>query len=104
LGIQPILVGREVTKMHEEWQFASADQLARHFADPHGEFVVVVPALDPTVSPAEKPDDADVFALFGQITEKNALGRREAVRQVAETLKLPTKYVYEAIERAKNIG
>ena len=103
-GIQPIVVGREVTKMHEEWQFAPAERLAKHFTDSHGEFVIVIPPADPTTSQIEAPADADILALFGQITEMGCGRRREAVRQVAETLKLPTKYVYEAIERAKKIG
>lgn len=104
LGEQPILIGREITKMHEEWRFDSPTTLAAHFTDPHGEFVVVIPAADPAATLSELPADAEVYRIFGQLTNNTEMSRRDAVRQVADTLKLPAKYVYEAIERAKNVG
>ena len=104
LGEQPITAGREVTKLHEEWITGTTGQLSKHFAEPTGEFVFVIPALTGEETLAEPPEDKAIYALFGQLTENAAVSRRDAVRQVAETLRLAPKYVYDAIERAKNIG
>jgi 16S rRNA (cytidine1402-2'-O)-methyltransferase len=115
LGNQPIIIGREVTKIHEEWKEGSASELADHFKHPQGEFVVVIPATrsgdapqrrrTPSAGdPAPTPSDTDVLGLFGQLTERNVFGRREAIREVAHTLGLSSKAVYDAIERAKKLG
>ena len=50
LGERPIMVARELTKLHEEWVEGPAEKLAEHFAAPQGEFVVLVPPLDPQSS------------------------------------------------------
>ena len=115
LGNQPIIIGREVTKIHEEWKEGSASELADYFKHPQGEFVVVIPAarsgdahrgsLTPsTEASASRPSDTDVLVLFGQLTEREAFGRREAIREVARTLSISSKAVYDAIERAKKLG
>ncbi len=102
LGERPILVGRELTKLHEEWREGSAMTLARHFQSPQGEFVVIVPPRAGEERAGEAPTDDVVYALFGQIANNAALDRRSAVREVAERLEMTPKAVYEAIERAKN--
>jgi 16S rRNA (cytidine1402-2'-O)-methyltransferase len=104
LGEQPILGGREVTKLHEEWMSGSAKVLTERFAEPTGEFVFVIPASEGNHSERVPPDDAEICRRFGQITENAALSRRDAVKQVAESLGLAPKYVYDAIERAKRFG
>jgi 16S rRNA (cytidine1402-2'-O)-methyltransferase len=104
LGEQPILAGREVTKMHEEWISGPASTLLAHFVDPTGEFVFVIPARESAELLVEPPEDEVIFAMFGRITENKPVTRRDAVRQVAESFGLAPKYVYEAIERAKNVG
>jgi 16S rRNA C1402 (ribose-2'-O) methylase RsmI len=93
-----------VTKIHEEWRTGNANELLAIFSDPQGEFVLIIPARTGDSVPSEPPQDSEIYRLFGQITETTALGRREAVRQVAETLNLAPKYVYDAIERAKISG
>lgn len=104
LGEQPITVGREVTKMHEEWITGTSAELIEHFVEPTGEFVFVIPAKDNAQEASEIPEDQTIYSMFGQITENETVSRRDAVKQVAETLRLAPKYVYDAIERAKNVG
>jgi 16S rRNA (cytidine1402-2'-O)-methyltransferase len=104
LGNRPIIAGREVTKLHEEWKSGSATELASHFVEPTGEFVFVIPARELTEEPADVPEDDEIYAIFGRLTENTAVSRREAVKQVAKSLGLAPKYVYAAIERVKNIG
>jgi 16S rRNA (cytidine1402-2'-O)-methyltransferase len=102
LGERPIYIGRELTKLHEEWREGLAQALVRHFRDPQGEFVIVIPPRPDAGTPSERPPDDVVYALFGQIAKNNAVDRRAAVREVAERLEMTPKAVYEAIERAKN--
>lgn len=104
LGEQPIIGGREVTKLHEEWVSGTAKELAERFAEPTGEFVFVIPAQEYGNKGQILPDDEEIYRRFGQIAEKTAVSRRDAVKQVAESLGLAPKYVYDAIERAKNMG
>jgi 16S rRNA (cytidine1402-2'-O)-methyltransferase len=115
LGNQPIVVGREVTKIHEEWKRGSASELAGYFKSPQGEFVFVIPAagsgraggrVRPCTGDQEPPipDDSHIAALFGQLTNNKLFGRREAIREVARTLGMSSKAVYDAIERAKQLG
>lgn len=104
LGKCPILAGREVTKIHEEWIAGSIEQLTAHFSEPTGEFVFVIPAQEESQRTAELPEDTEIYALFGQITETGTPNRRDAVRKVADRLGIAPKYVYDAIERAKLFG
>jgi 16S rRNA (cytidine1402-2'-O)-methyltransferase len=104
LGNRPIIVGREVTKIHEEWRVGTPQVLLSYYKEPQGEFVFVIPADQASVATVETPSDQDVLQLFGLMTNINSLGRREVVREVAESLGMSTKAVYDAIERAKLSG
>ena len=100
---RPILIARELTKVHEEWLQGTASHLADSLSAPQGEFVVLIPPVplqddSPTVS------DRDVYVLFGQITKEGGAGRRDAVREIAARLSMSPNAVYEAIERAKILG
>jgi 16S rRNA (cytidine1402-2'-O)-methyltransferase len=101
LGSRPILIARELTKVHEEWAEGPADQLASHFSHPQGEFVVLVPPLKADTELAPVATDTDVYSLFGQLTNIEALGRREAISEIAERLSMSKNAVYDAIERAR---
>ncbi len=74
-----LVVGRELTKLHEEiWRGSAAGALA-HFQEPRGEFAfLIVPAAAP---PPSWPDDAVRAAL---VAERAAgRGRRDAAVAVA---------------------
>ena len=101
---RPILVARELTKLHEEWAEGPAGTLAEHFSNPQGEFVVLVPPLTVDDTTAPIVNDADAYLLFGQLTNNEGLGRREAIRRIAERLSMSPNAVYDAIERAKTSG
>ena len=101
LGERPIIIARELTKVHEEWIEGTAEKLAQHFIAPQGEFVVLIPPPQPQLNPLVPPSDQDVLQLFGQLTNENDLGRRQAVKEVAQRLAMTPNAVYDAIERAK---
>jgi 16S rRNA (cytidine1402-2'-O)-methyltransferase len=104
LGKQPILLGRELTKVHEEWQWAPSAELATALTKPQGEFVALIPPLGIIDAPARAPSDEEIRVIFGQLTNLKTLGRRAAIREVAIQAGLSPNAVYEALERCKNSG
>jgi 16S rRNA (cytidine1402-2'-O)-methyltransferase len=99
---RPIIIGRELTKIHEEFVRGTPEELSKRFESPQGEFTVMIPPLEPGDLVQEPASDEDVVDLFGQITEINATGtKREAARQVGERLGMTAKQVYDILERSK---
>jgi 16S rRNA (cytidine1402-2'-O)-methyltransferase len=99
---RPIMVARELTKIHEEVVWGTPGELSARFSDPYGEFTVVVPPIDSAEKVTIAVSDEEVVAVFGQITEDNAAASKRAVaRLVGERLGMTAKQVYEIIERNK---
>ena len=99
---RPIIVARELTKIHEEFVRGTPAELALRFAEPQGEFTVLIPPIAP--GDAVEPDisDEDVVLLFGQITDSGGFNtKREVAREVGERLGLSAKQVYGIMERRK---
>lgn len=105
LGIsvkRPIMLARELTKMHEEFVTGTPAELALRFESPHGEFTVMIPPEGPGDRIPEEISDDDVVDLFGQITETGEFHtKRDVARVVGERLGLTAKQVYEIVERNK---
>ncbi len=104
LGDRQICVGRELTKVHQEFVRGTARDLLGRL-DPRGEFTIVVgPAERVSVAP-QPVDDSTVADIFGRTQETMAsASRREVVAVVAKRLGRPTRDVYAAIERAKTVS
>jgi 16S rRNA (cytidine1402-2'-O)-methyltransferase len=101
---RPIIIGREITKLHEEFVRGTPKELLERFASPHGEFTVLIPPAEPSQIHAEVASDDDVMALFGQITEAGtATTKREVAREVGERLGMSAKQVYDIMERHKSV-
>jgi len=99
---RPIIVGRELTKLHEEFVTGTPAQLLERFESPQGEFTFMIPPGDPTLEPVVEVTDEQVVELFGQITESKTTGsKRETARETGERLGLTAKQVYDIIERNK---
>lgn len=99
---RPIIVGREITKLHEEFVQGTPEELSARFAESHGEFTIVVPpasALEKVTAPVS---DESVVALFGQLTKSGGFGsKRDVAREVGDQLKMTAKQVYDIVERNK---
>ena len=97
-----IMIGRELTKIHEEFVFGTPDELLARFEAPQGEFTLIIPPGSKDQSEALPATDEEISVLFGQLT-KNGVGesKRDTARLVAERLGLTTKVVYDALERVK---
>lgn len=92
LNDPPLAVCRELTKLHEEvWRGSASDALA-HFAEPRGEFTIVV---GPT-APADGEPAITVEAAREALMERRASGMRgrEAVAEVVAATGLPRRTVY----------
>ncbi|HEX5104505.1 MAG TPA: 16S rRNA (cytidine(1402)-2'-O)-methyltransferase [Pirellulaceae bacterium] len=99
---RPIIIARELTKIHEEFVRGTPGELAVRFSDPYGEFTVLVPPRDPAEKAANVVSDEDVVATFGQIAESNqAASKRAVAKRVGERLGMTAKQVYGIIERNK---
>ena len=99
---RPIIIGRELTKIHEEFVTGTAAELLAKFEAPQGEFTVLVPPADPTSEVVAEVTDDSVVELFGQITKLRQAGsKRDAARETGERLGLTASQVYEIIERNK---
>jgi 16S rRNA (cytidine1402-2'-O)-methyltransferase len=99
---RPIIVARELTKIHEEFVSGLPAELLARFEAPQGEFTIMIPPADPALEPVAEILDDQVIILFGQITELRQYGsKRDAARETGERLGLTAKQVYDIIERNK---
>lgn len=102
---RPIIVARELTKLHEEFVQGTPAELLAKFQEPQGEFTVLVPPADASEIETDRPSDAEVVIVFGQIAERGALGsKREVARAVGERLGMTAKEVYDIVERSKLVN
>lgn len=103
-GERPIVVGRELTKVHQEFIRGSAQVISERLVTPKGEFTVVVgPAIIHEI-PQSAISDEVLFDEFGYITNNGGVGRRSAIQEIAERHGLTAKNVYAAVERAKKLA
>jgi 16S rRNA (cytidine1402-2'-O)-methyltransferase len=99
---RPIIIGRELTKIHEEFVRGTPGELLERFESPQGEFTVMIPPPELGENSPEAVSDEQVMEMFGQITESGTVGsKRDAAREAGERLGLTAKQVYEIVERNK---
>ncbi|MFP5322069.1 MAG: 16S rRNA (cytidine(1402)-2'-O)-methyltransferase [Acidimicrobiia bacterium] len=90
-GGRAVAIGRELTKLHEEWFRGDLDGAAAWLAEePKGEFVIVLGGAEP---PAEASDDD----LRAALDEELAAGAttRDAVAAVVERFGVAKRRVYD---------
>jgi 16S rRNA (cytidine1402-2'-O)-methyltransferase len=96
-----LMVGRELTKLHEEIQVSSIDELRP--SDARGEFTILVefcqtPEMAAAIGP---PPAAVVVAEFGEITKNRAMTRRQAISLLSRKYGLHARELYAMVEAAK---
>ena len=104
LGNRPIMLGRELTKLHQEFIYGTAEQVVGHLTTPRGEFTVVVSPAIPVEDESYDLTDAAIAAEFERATGQARMTRRGAVAVVARKIKKTQRDVYAAVERAKKSG
>jgi 16S rRNA (cytidine1402-2'-O)-methyltransferase len=83
-----VVVGRELTKLHEELVRGPISLVLRSLTEARGEFTVIAEIGAPNVN-------------IGQTTEQINASRREALAMVAKSHGLSPNALYAALERAK---
>ncbi len=101
MGERPIILARELTKVHQEVIRGTAGAVREQLTSLRGEFTVVVgPRRSPTIT-MNSFADSTIADEFGRMTADGSLSRRQIVASVAKKLGQPVKAVYAAIERSK---
>jgi 16S rRNA (cytidine1402-2'-O)-methyltransferase len=104
LGERQIVVGRELTKRHQEFLRGSAEAVVDQLSEARGEITVVVGPLNTSdmLNDQELVGDAvaNAVVMFGQLTN-NGRSRRAALTEAARTFSVPARVVYAAVEEAK---
>ena len=102
IGECPIILCRELTKIHESLVRGPISEVLNADWEVIGEITVVVElGHKPDIGSPEPPSDASLLAEFGYITEQQRLPRRRAMGLLARRHNMPPNIVYDAIERAK---
>ena len=104
LGDRPIMIGRELTKVHQEFRRGTASQLLAGLGTPKGEFTLVVGPSIGTDKTPEMPADSEISKEFGEIAKSGGFDRRQVVSAMAKKYRKSTREIYSAIERAKVVG
>jgi 16S rRNA (cytidine1402-2'-O)-methyltransferase len=103
LGDRPLVVARELTKLHEELIRGTISSAIAHFEahEPRGEFTLIFqPPVADALEAAESLTDDEAWIEFGHLTQ-NGLSRREAVAALARRTQRPAREVYACVERGK---
>ena len=104
LGNRPVAIGRELTKTHEILVVRPINEWVNDPPVERGEFTIVIGPEDKRAGIALEPaSDATIAAFFGQLTENEVLGRREAIKEVASRFGLANRDVFAALERHKSL-
>jgi 16S rRNA (cytidine1402-2'-O)-methyltransferase len=101
LGDREIVLGRELTKLHEELVRGPISSVLGRLGVPRGEFTVVLAgASEDEATASAQADDSQLLTEFGFLTE-NGLSRRDALSELASRHRLRSREVFAAIDRAR---
>ena len=101
LGDRQVAVAREMTKVHEEVIRGTVTHVLGCLTNPRGELTVVVAPPPDEAHDSQPLSDGEILERFVQLTDSKDISRRGAVGAIARATGLPSKAVYDAIERAK---
>jgi 16S rRNA (cytidine1402-2'-O)-methyltransferase len=104
LGERPIVVARELTKVHQEFLRGTAESLAETVKQPRGEFTVVIGPSLIEQKPARPLAPSDLAAEFGRLTEHLGYQRRAAISDLARRYGRTSREIYSMLETAKVSG
>ena len=101
LGDRVTAIGRELTKVHENLVVRPISQQLADLSEERGEFTLVVAGAAAETEAAVAPEATEVASEFGRMTENAALGRREAIRALAQKYRISAREVFSLLEEAK---
>lgn len=95
-GDRPAVLGRELTKLHEEYLRGTLATLAEAADALRGELTLVVAGAPPTVAAVSMDDLVDRVRTL----QAEGLAPRAAAKQVAATADVSTRDLYDAVHRS----
>jgi 16S rRNA (cytidine1402-2'-O)-methyltransferase len=101
LGDRPIIIARELTKLHEEILHTTARNASQLTVNERGEFTIVIAPKVKSEGVSQHVDDARLRLHFDQLTNSNHLSRRQAIVATAREFGLSPNDVYGRLERLK---
>lgn len=109
VGDCDVVIGRELTKAHEELVRGPISSVLERLEAPKGEFTVVAdigqsPYIQGLKHAAKAPTDVQILNEFGETTNNCAFTRRHAIAEIASRHRMTPNAVYDAIERARKSG
>ncbi len=99
---RPIIICRELTKLHEQVIRTESANAASLPITERGEFTIVIGPNQARVQPGQAIEDKDIYSFFYHLTNNGGFERRPALTRTAHEFGLSTKAVYSVIERFKN--
>jgi 16S rRNA (cytidine1402-2'-O)-methyltransferase len=105
VGDIPVVIARELTKIHEELVRGPISRVLETIPKPQGEFTVVLDVghIPEHMSPKALTDE-DLAGEFGMLTNFGSLNRRQAIAAIARRHGKTANEVYEAVERVKRLA
>jgi len=105
VGDCPVVVCRELTKVHEELVRGPISTALEAHWEAKGEVTVVADlGLKPETRQQETIGDGDLYSELCQMTENKVSSRRKALNMLARKHRMTPNQVYEAVERAKKLA
>ena len=99
-----IAVGRELTKAHEELVIRPIYQLVEQFAEPKGEFTVLVPPRPVVEADAAPPPTAQLRSELGELTNNGVASRRQALKVLAGRHRMTVNELYRLLDEDPELG
>jgi 16S rRNA (cytidine1402-2'-O)-methyltransferase len=105
VGDCPVVVGRELTKFHEQFVRGPISAVLQSLSSKRGEFTIVALIGQSTDNAVQAVlGETDLALEIGELTINTALTKRKAINIVARKHGLAPNEVYKALEVAKKSG
>ena len=105
VGDCPVVIGRELTKIHEEFVRGPISEALSSLVNERGEFTVVVfIGQSPDIGKSSSPSGTALADEIGAMTTNVGVTKRKAINIVARKHGLAPNEVYKALETAKKSG
>ena len=105
LGDASVVVGRELTKVHEELVRGPITEVLLQIDEPRGEYAVAVMVPDASsLKPQVLPGERQLWLEFCEMTNSDGLTRRQAIASLSRKYHMSAGSVYDTIEQAKKSG
>jgi 16S rRNA (cytidine1402-2'-O)-methyltransferase len=104
IGDCPVVVCRELTKIHETLVRGPISSVLRSFDDARGELTVVIElGLKTNIYDVKPAGDSILASELVHLTEQKTISRRKAINILARQHNRSPNEIYEAIERGRKL-